>query len=256
MVRVRVRVRVSSPTSPRRTLFGPSNLGSRSSRRTFCNRPGRTCTCCTWSVGRVRDYGSAGSCARPPTRSTLEHRREQPSPSPLPAGDREDSMLALTTYSLYDWDKRSVPAEAACATRVQVVAGRAAFAEPLRTSIVVTPRGAVGFRGHGHADRASAAVSRVVNARVCRKHTHASGQEQWAWQREAKAGSESGAQCPHWLHQSSHTASATPAATAMSSKGTNRMCEETNVGGQGVKKECTKSLENPGMPGVFFPLQV
>jgi hypothetical protein len=101
-------------------------------------------------------------------------------------------MLALTTYSLYDWDKRSVPAEAACATRVQVVAGRAAFAEPLRTSIVVTPRGAVGFRGHGHADRASAAVSRVVNARVCRKHTHASGQEQWAWQREAKAGSESG----------------------------------------------------------------
>lgn len=61
---------------------------------------------------------------------------------------------------------RVAPVEAASATSVQVVARRAAGAEIVRTGVVVTPRGTVGARGDLIADRAGAAASRVVNARV------------------------------------------------------------------------------------------
>ena len=67
----------------------------------------------------------------------------------------------------------AAPVEAASgATIVQVVARRAAFAEIVRTGVIVTPRGTVGLRGDLIADRAGAAASRVVNARVCRASGH------------------------------------------------------------------------------------
>lgn len=69
----------------------------------------------------------------------------------------------------------AAPFETACATSVQVVARRAAGAETVRTGVVVTPRGTVGARDHGIADRAGAAASRIVSARVCHEHTRASG---------------------------------------------------------------------------------
>lgn len=69
----------------------------------------------------------------------------------------------------------AAPVEAACSTSVQVVARRAAGAETVRTGVVVTPRGTVGARDHGIADRAGAAASRIVSARVCHEHTRASG---------------------------------------------------------------------------------
>ena len=100
-------------------------------------------------------------------------RRAQPSPSPLPAGDRAKTEYVgprnLQTKRL---GQAAAPVEAASATSVQVVARRAAGAEIVRTGVVVTPRGTVGARGDLIADRAGAAASRVVNARVCRASGH------------------------------------------------------------------------------------
>ena len=58
--------------------------------------------------------------------------------------------------------------------------------------------------------------------RTCLTRAHASvgtGSNGIGWASESRGG----AQCAHWLHQPSHLASATPAATAMSRRGTNRM---------------------------------
>ena len=98
-------------------------------------------------------------------------RRAQPSPSPLPAGDRAKTIgpRNLQTKRL---GQAAAPVEAASATSVQVVARRAAGAEIVRTGVIVTPRGTVGARGDLIADRAGAAASRVVNARVCRASGH------------------------------------------------------------------------------------
>ena len=80
-----------------------------------------------------------------------------------------ETMIGPPTYSLLlDLDKRSVPAKAARAARFQVVAGRAAAAEPLRTGVVVTPRRAEGAREHGSAGRAGVAVSRWCYSRAAR----------------------------------------------------------------------------------------
>ena len=44
----RARAGMGCRTSPRRRWFGPCSSGHRPCRRTACNRPGRTCTSCTW----------------------------------------------------------------------------------------------------------------------------------------------------------------------------------------------------------------
>ena len=152
-------------------------------------------------------------------------RRAQPSPSPLPAGDRAKTVgpRNLQTKRL---GQAAAPVEAASATSVQVVARRAAGAEIVRTGVVVTPRGTVGARGDLIADRAGAAASRVVNARVCRASGHGGKVVGGAGGERGKGGRK---QCAHWLHQLSHTASATPAATATRRRERNRgMSQSSN----------------------------
>ena len=81
----RARAGAGCRTSPRRRCFGPSSSGHRPCRRTWRNRPGRTCTSCTWCLGCKGETMVLG-----PVRG----RRSQPNPSPLPAGDRAKNSWA------------------------------------------------------------------------------------------------------------------------------------------------------------------
>ena len=167
-------------TSPRRRWFGPSSSGSRPSRCTSCNRFGRTCTSCTCIRVRVRvrpsrraeqpqgaPHASDYALPRTPKRAATPQLVAGGRPKRCPPNLQ--TTIGPPTYRLLlDLDKRSVPAKAARAARFQVVAGRAAAAEPLRTGVVVTPRRAEGAREHGSAGRAGVAVSRWCYSRAAR----------------------------------------------------------------------------------------
>ena len=166
----------------------------------------------------------------PPTMLYPEHRRGQPRPSSLPAGDRSGALQPTD----YDWAPnlqtttrfgQAVGASQGSACRPFSGSRRPCSrrrAPAHRCSRYTTTRRRCPRARQCRSRRCCSQPLVLQPCRTCLTRAHArvgTGSNGIGWASESRGG----AQCAHWLHQPSHLASATPAATAMSRRGTNRM---------------------------------